>query len=42
LELDLEAFRIQVTMGAAELGIETPDAVRVEGWWDQARTLEEE
>ena len=27
---------------ATELGIDPPDDLRVEGWWDQAKTLEDE
>jgi hypothetical protein len=42
LALDLDTFRTRVTKAAAELGMETPDGGRAEGWWDQARTLEEE
>lgn len=42
LDLDLGAFRTRVATAAAELGIEPPDDLRVEGWWDQAKTLEDE
>lgn len=42
LALDLEAFRKRVARGAQELGVDEPDALRVEGWWDQARTLADE
>jgi hypothetical protein len=42
LDLDLDAFGKRVAKGAAELGMEPPTALRVEGWWDQARTLEDE
>ena len=28
--------------GALQLGVDPPDAVAIQGWWDQARTLEEE
>ncbi len=42
LALDLDAFRERVTRAAGELGLEPPDDLRIEGWWDQARTLEEE
>ena len=42
LDLDLEAFRARVAKAAGELGTEPPDDLRLEGWWDQARTLEDE
>ena len=42
LDLDLDAFRTRVATATAELGIEPPDDLRVEGWWHQAKTLEDE
>lgn len=42
LGLDLDAFRERVGRAAAELATEPPDDLRLEGWWDQARTLEDE
>jgi hypothetical protein len=42
LALDLEAFGKRIQPAAAELGVEPPDDLRIEGWWDQARTLEDE
>lgn len=42
LALDLEAFRERIGGATAELGVEPPDELRIEGWWDQARTLEDE
>lgn len=42
LDLDLETFRERVRKAAAELGMEPPDDLRIEGWWEQARTLEDE
>ena len=42
LALDLDAFRAQLDRGAQEIGMELPAEVTTEGWWDQARTLEEE
>ncbi len=42
LALDLDAFKDRVRKAAAELGAEPPDDLRLEGWWDQARTLEDE
>jgi len=42
LDLDLEAFRERVRRGAAELDVDPPSDLTLEGWWDQARTLEDE
>jgi hypothetical protein len=42
LDLDLEAFGKRVAKAAAELRMDPPTALRIEGWWDQARTLEDE
>ena len=42
LDLDLDTFRVRTAKAAAELGAEPPDDLRLEGWWDQARTLEDE
>lgn len=42
LALDLATFRERVQRGAQELNIEPPPDLVIEGWWDQARTLEEE
>jgi hypothetical protein len=42
LDLDLEAFRERVRRAAGELAMEQPSDLTVEGWWDQARTLEDE
>ncbi len=42
LDLDLEAFRERVRRAAPELAMEQPSDLTVEGWWDQARTLEDE
>lgn len=42
LSLDLPAFRARVARGAQELKVEPPPDLVVEGWWDQAHTLEEE
>ena len=42
LDLDLDAFRVRVGRGAGELGIDPPSNLTLEGWWDQARTLEDE
>ena len=42
LELDLDAFRARARRAATELAQESPDDLTLEGWWDQARTLEDE
>jgi hypothetical protein len=42
LALELVEFRERLSRGAGELGIQPPSDLTVEGWWDQARTLEEE
>ncbi len=42
LALDLDAFASRLEQAARELGVDPPDPLRIEGWWDQARTLEEE
>ena len=42
LDLDLEGFRARVLRAAGELAIEPPSDLTTEGWWDQARTLEDE
>jgi hypothetical protein len=42
LALDLGAFRSRIHRAARELDMESPTDLQMEGWWDQARTLEEE
>jgi len=42
LELPLDRFRERLGRGALELAIDPPDDILTEGWWDQARTLEDE
>jgi hypothetical protein len=42
LALDLNQFRDRLRRGALELNMDPPDDLRAEGWWEQARTLEEE
>jgi hypothetical protein len=42
LGMALGVFRTRVARGATELGLEQPDDLRVESWWEQARTLEDE
>jgi hypothetical protein len=42
LELDLPAFRVRVDRAAGELGVDPPTDGTLSGWWEQAKTLEEE
>ncbi|HEX8939904.1 MAG TPA: DUF4332 domain-containing protein [Candidatus Limnocylindrales bacterium] len=42
LGMDLTTFRARLGRAARELGQEPPDDLRTEGWWEQARTLEDE
>ena len=42
LDLDLKAFGTRVRRAAGELGVDPPTDLTLEGWWDQARTLEDE
>jgi len=42
LDLDLPAFRTRVDRAAGELGVDSPSDGTLSGWWEQAKTLEEE
>jgi hypothetical protein len=42
LDLSLDDFRAKVQVAAAELGATPPTDLTIEGWWDQAKTLEDE
>jgi hypothetical protein len=42
LALDLDTFRDRLGRAAVELNLDPPPDLMVEGWWEQARTLEEE
>jgi hypothetical protein len=42
LQLPLEAFTERIRQGARELDLEPPTDLTIEGWWDQAKTLEDE
>ena len=42
LGLSMEAFRDRIHRAAVELGEEPPPDLVIEGWWEQARTLEDE
>ncbi len=42
LDVDLEAFRGRLARAATELNWELPADLMIVGWWEQARTLEDE
>ena len=42
LALAPDAFRTRLHQGARELDAEPPSDLTIQGWWDQARTLEDE
>jgi hypothetical protein len=42
LAVDLPTFKTRIARGAQELNLEVPSDLALEGWWDQARTLEDE
>jgi hypothetical protein len=42
LALDGEQFRKRIHQAALELNVEPPTDLTIAGWWEQARTLEEE
>jgi hypothetical protein len=42
LDLSADDFRDRVDQAASELRMEAPTDLAIAGWWDQARTLEEE
>ena len=42
LEVDLSVFRERIARAAGELGMAVPTDLAVEGWWEQAKTLEDE
>jgi hypothetical protein len=41
LKLSLEEFRARLARAAAELNMELPPDIVIEGWWEKAKTLEE-
>jgi hypothetical protein len=41
LRLDLAGLRLRLVRAALELNMELPPDIVIEGWWEQARTLEE-
>ena len=42
LELPLDVFKARVRTAAIELKVDPPSDLSMEGWWEQAKTLEEE
>ena len=42
LAVDLATFRERLARGAIELKVDAPSDLTSEGWWEQARTLEDE
>lgn len=42
LELDTVTFKERLRRAATELNLPPPEDIPSEGWWEQARTLEEE
>jgi len=42
LAVDLATFRERLGRGAVELKVDPPTDLTSEGWWEQARTLEDE
>ena len=42
LDVDLDTFRARLARGATELNWELPADLMIVGWWEQARTLEDE
>ncbi len=42
LELDADELKARVVAAANELEIDPPSDLTIDGWWDQARTLEDE
>ncbi len=42
LALDLDAFRERIRRASVELNLDPPPDLMIEGWWEQARTLEDE
>lgn len=42
LSLSVDAFRDRIGRAALELNQDPPSDLTIQGWWDQARTLEDE
>ena len=41
LKLSLDEFKARLARAATELNMEMPPDIVIEGWWEQAKTLEE-
>ena len=42
LDLPLDVFEARIRTAAIELKVDPPTDLTMEGWWDQAKTLEDE
>jgi hypothetical protein len=42
LDLEPDRFRVRILQAASELNEAPPTDLTIEGWWEQARTLEDE
>ena len=42
LALNVDQLEARLRHGARVVGVEPPDRLRIEGWWEQAQTLTEE
>jgi len=42
LAVPVDEFRSRLQQGARELAVDPPDDLMIQGWWEQAKTLEEE
>jgi hypothetical protein len=42
VSLSLDQFRDRLSVAARVIGVEPPDDITIAGWWEQAKTLEEE
>ena len=42
LALDQDELDLRLTRAARALGVEPPSRLQIEGWWEQAQTLQEE
>jgi hypothetical protein len=42
LALDVDGLRARLHRAATELNVEPPQDMTIQGWWDQAHTLEDE
>ena len=42
LDLPLDRFQARIRSAATEIKVDPPSDLTMEGWWDQAKTLEDE